>query len=153
VLANLNREAETAIAREDTEEAKAFRRAEYERIMEAFHEIIALYDNAMTYGEMATDTLRDIGKIITGSVADANEVQALLGLPLTVDREHQESTSAELKTDLIWQRIHLYHRERVEKIGKDKLLMPEPPPLLPSRQSGEPIPLDTPLGDIGANED
>jgi hypothetical protein len=152
ILASVTRDAETAVAREDTEEAKAFRRAEYERIMEAFHEIIALYDNAQTYGKLATDTLRDIGKIVVGSRAETVELQILLGLPVPPD-EQEEELSAQSKVDLIYERVHLYHREHVKKIRKDKLLMPEPPPLLPPSQSGEPIPMGTPLGDIGANED
>ena len=120
--------------------------------MEAFHEIIALYDNAQTYGKLATDTLRDIGKIVVGSRAETVELQILLGLPVPPD-EQEEELSAQSKVDLIYERVHLYHREHVKKIRKDKLLMPEPPPLLPPSQSGEPIPMGTPLGDIGANED
>lgn len=122
ILAKLDREALVRVGQATSEEEKDDRMAEWKKNHVAILEIMALYDRASEYGEMADATIRDISKIIAGSVADANQVEVLLGLSLTADPEYHKNMSAQSKVEQVWLRTHLYHKERVEKISKDNLL-------------------------------
>jgi len=124
IIEKLNRDAEADVARAGTDEAKAKRLSEWREVHAVLLEVMRSYEKAMEYGTIAADTIKDIDSILAGNAAKANEVEGILGLPLTVDREYEAKMSPEQKVEQIRQRSSRYHKERMDKVTKDALLFP-----------------------------